>query len=417
MIRKGISARDGDHMRVISSLVLMLAGLQAVAQDADPLSQIRMEAAAQRGMIMAERAVDALVRMQADDGSWGQIEGRPALPALTGLALTGLLLDPEIDASHPAVRKGIDSILSYQQPDGGIYDRILPSYNTAICVSALALAQEQIPEARAAVQRAVPFLKGLQWSEFATLDEAVGDSVARVTRQHPFYGGVGYGQNGRPDNSNLNLWLQALHDAGVPADDPAVERALVFLSRTQMLDAVNDMDYADGSQQGGFIYATSPTGDEIGVGESKAGALEETLSDGTVQSRLRAYGSMTYAGFKSFAYAELSADDPRVIAARDWIATHYTLQENPGVGLDGLYYFYMTVGRALSAWGEPTIDVRDPRGTFRRHWGVDLIDALAPLQEPDGSFRSVDDRWMESSPELITAYALIGLQSARSSVE
>lgn len=409
-------------MRLTAYSCCVMLGLLSIANSslAGPASPevraIDRAAATAKGALMAQRGASALFSMQGEDGSWGQVEGRPALPAITGLAVTALLLDPAIDARHPAVRAGIESILSYQQPDGGIYDRILPSYNTAICVSALALAADDLPEARAAVDRAVPFLKGLQWSESASIDEALGDSVARVTREHPFYGGVGYGGSGRPDNSNLNLWLQALHDAGVPSDDPAVERALVFLSRTQMLDEINDMPYADGSTQGGFIYATSPSGQELGVGESKAGLFEETLSDGTVGSRLRSYGSMTYAGFKSFAYAELTPDDPRVVAARDWISRNYGFDENPGVGLDGLYYFYMTVGRAMGAWGEPTLEVQDKRGVFARDWGVDLIDALAPLQEPDGSFRSVDNRWMEGSPVLITSYALIGLQHARESL-
>jgi hypothetical protein len=34
------------------------------------------------------------------------------------------------------------------------------------------------------------------------------------------------------------------------------------------------------------------------------------------------------------------------------------------------------------------------------------------LQEPDGSFKSVDDRWMENDPVLITAYSLIALGEA-----
>lgn len=398
-------------------VLLGLCALLTTSALADPaLRVIDREAAARKGAIIAQRAAEALIAEQADDGSWGNAPGRPELPAITGLVVTGLLLDPEIDAAQPDVREALGYILSMQQPDGGIYDRILPSYNTAICVSALALARDEMPEADAAVRRAIPFLKGLQWGESASLDESLGDIVSRVTREHPFYGGVGYGRNGRPDNSNLNLWLQALHDAGVPADDPAVQRALVFLERTQMLDEVNDMPYADGSRQGGFIYATSPTGEELGVGESKAGLIDETHDDGNTVSRLRAYGSMTYAGFKSFAYAELSSDDPRVEAARGWIASHYTLTENPDVGLDGLYYYYMTFGRSLGAWGKPELVVNDPRGGVVRDWAVDLIDALSVLQEQNGLFRTVDDRWMEDNPVLVTAYALIGVQHARHSL-
>ncbi len=67
---------------------------------------------------------------------------------------------------------------------------------------------------------------------------------------------------------------------------------------------VNDMEYAKGSTQGGFIYSTSENRDRVGSGQSMVGGMiDETLSDGSVASRLRAYGSMTYTGFKSYIYA------------------------------------------------------------------------------------------------------------------
>ena len=85
------------------------------------------------------------------------------------------------------------------------------------------------------------------------------------------------------------------------------------------------------------------------AGQSQAGSIEETLDDGTKVSRLRAYGSMTYAGFKSYLYADLKPDDPRVSAAYDWIRANYTLDENPGMGGNGLYYYYHTFAKALDA--------------------------------------------------------------------
>ncbi len=44
---------------------------------------------------------------------------------------------------------------------------------------------------------------------------------------------------------------------------------------------------------------------------------------------------MTYAGLKSMIYAGLKADDPRVKAAREWIAKFYTVSENPGLDQQG----------------------------------------------------------------------------------
>lgn len=41
---------------------------------------------------------------------------------------------------------------------------------------------------------------------------------------------------------------------------------------------------------------------------------------------------MTYAGFKSLLYANVSRTDSRVQAAWRWIREHYTLDENYGMG-------------------------------------------------------------------------------------
>ncbi|MEM9663190.1 MAG: prenyltransferase/squalene oxidase repeat-containing protein [Planctomycetota bacterium] len=358
-----------------------------------------------------DRAIEYLRSQQGDTGGWAVPPQGPVFPAITGLAITGILLDPAIDTTDPDVLDGIEFMLGYRQPDGGIYDRILASYNTAICVSALALARDELPEADVAIEPAVSFLRELQWGSTANVPAALQDEVDAVDRSHPFFGGVGYGRSGRPDNSNLTLWLQALKDAGVPGDDPAVQRALIFLERTQMLGSVNDMPYGEGSTQGGFIYSTSPTGNEadLGIGESKAGEIRETLSDGTTASRFRAYGSMTYAGFKSYAYAQLTEDDPRVAAAMRWMAANYTLDENPGIGTDGYYYYLLVFGRALGARGLLIL----PTDAGNADWTTDLADKLLELQQPDGSVRSVDDRWMEDNPVLITSYALIAAQNAR----
>lgn len=477
---------------------IAVAGIVTIAGFARAIDEAHYRQARE----MIEKSIEYL-RSQQDEETGGWVvmpEGAPQLPAISSLVLTGMLMEPDIGPDDPTVARGVDFVLSFQQPDGGIYDRVLANYNTSIALSALA--RVNTSEAGGAIEGGQAFLKGIQWSEDALEHPETGD----VDAQHPFYGGVGYGRNGRPDMSNTTLMLQGLRDSGLDCDDEAFTRALTFLSRTQMHGEINDMPYAEGSTQGGFIYATSPTGDEIGVGESKAGTIEETLSDGTTVSRLRAYGSMTYAGFKSYIFADLDRDDPRVQLAYDWIRQHYDLSENPGLGTDGMYYYYVTFSRAMDAWGLPTVEVFDKeptvltgrisfaqeRGTYTldeltdasgdiydlnypvlrldidfrpngaggtapsfattnmdlrfaddreyrivgnpfidssmannsvsyrttvrltqpRDWANDLIDRLAELQNPDGSFRVVDDRWMEDNPVLITSYALLALQHA-----
>lgn len=342
----------------------------------------------------------------AETGGWSILPDQPCFPAITGLVLTGMLMEPDIDQNDPAVARGIQFLLRYRQDDGGIYDRILPNYNTAITISALS--RVSMPEATDAVLKGREYLMGLQWND------QVDPNGKPVDASHPFYGGSGYGSHSRPDNSNLHFMIQALHDSGLDCTDPVFQRAVVFLQRTQMIDEVNDMAYADGSKQGGFIYATSTDAGHIGEGESKAGMIEETLDDGTTVSRLRCYGSMTYAGFKSYIYANLDRDDIRVKAAYDWLRRNYTLEENPGVGLQGYYYYLMVFSRALDAWGSSTITPINLDGTEGepRDWANDLIDRLAELQQEDGSFVNDTDRWMEGDPVLVTAYAVIALQHA-----
>ncbi len=398
------------HARIVLSRSLAaVIGVVAVAAGSAPVHAIDQERYT-KARTMIDRAV-AYLRLQQDEktGGWAVNPQGPNFPAITGLVVTGLIAEPTIDANDPTVQRGVEYMLSFKQPDGGIYDRVLPSYNTSMCLSALAKVNR--PEAAAAIEPAINFLRSLQWSE-----EAMEGSTEtqRVSKDHPFYGGIGYGSGGRPDNSNLTFFVQAMHDAGLSCDDPAYQRALVFLTRTQMDDRVNDMPYAKGSRQGGFIYATSPDKDHVGQGESKGPEIEETLDDGTKISRLRAYGSMTYAAFKSLIYANLDRDDQRVRSAYEWIRSNYTLEENPGVGTDGYYYYLISFSRALNAWGGSTITPLNASGqpAPTRDWQNDLVDALANMQNEDGSFKSIDDRWMENNPVLITAYALIALQNA-----
>ncbi len=388
------------------------------------------EATAKKAKEMRAKAIDFLrSKLDKTVGAWGVRDGVAPFPAITGLVIRGMLLEPGMTEEDPTVMAGLKHLLSAQKPDGGFYVAALPTYNTAICLSAISASK--LPQAKDAIAKAQTFLKKLQFSEDAAAIAGLDESPRAVSPSDSFYGGWGYGKHGRPDMSNTQWALEALHDSGLPTDDPAFQRALVFLQRCQMVDSVNDMPYADGTNQGGFIYATSENKDKVGIGQSFAGVIEETLSDGTKASKLRAYGSMTYAGFKSYIYAGLKKDDPRVTLAKKWISENYTLTENPGMGLDGYYYYLLTFARTLEAGGETTIvtpgkakdaDLKSsPAGGLptvghlfeqKHDWRVDLIERLGALQQTDGSFASVDDRWMENDPVLITAYSLIALQHA-----
>ena len=379
---------DAPRQRIVAPLLaLALLPATSLASAAEPVQL--SSATAQHADELIRTGLSYLAATQQPDGGWeafGQSH-----PAISALVIKALAQDRRFGPNHPAVKRGLAYLLTYAQRDGGIYDpnQGMPNYHTSVAL--LALSATDDPAYRPAITRARTFLRNLQWDE----NDGYGPSDA-------WYGGQGYGQHKRPDLSNTQLMLEALHQSGLSPDDPVYRKALVFVSRCQMLGETNDQAFAAGSDDGGFIYTCANDG------ESKAGV--ETV-DG--EQRLRTYGSMTYAGFKSLLYAQVARDDVRVRRAFDWIRHHYTLQQNPSLPPDqarqGLYYYYHTFARALDAWGEPTIT--DAAGQDH-DWRAELIDELAKRQRPDGSWVNDADRWYEGNPHLVTAYAVLAVQTA-----
>jgi squalene-hopene/tetraprenyl-beta-curcumene cyclase len=382
----------GDiHMnwRLIVPLVLLTVLSPALAlaqQKEDPVTQ---------GNAAIERGRAALRQRQNPDGSW-QRPNDP--PAMTALVLRAFVRGGEYDLGNPFIKRGYDKLLSYQLEDGGIYKDLLANYNTAIAVSALTAVKDDSFKPR--IDKAVAYLKGLQWTQ----NTPAGPKGERIAdEKNPWYGGWGYGRHGRPDGSNMQLALDALHDAGLKPDDPAFKAAITFVSRMQNQSETNDQPWA--GDDGGFAYTPANNG------ESMAGAFQSPEGD----RRLRSYGSMTYAGLKSMIYAGLTKEDPRVKAAWDWITKNWTLDENPGMRLgdpaqaqSGLYYYYHTLARALNAYDQPVIT--DASGQ-QHDWRVELIAKLASLQQADGTWVG-DKRWMEDNPVLVTSYAVLALEEA-----
>jgi hypothetical protein len=115
---------------------------------------------------------------------------------------------------------------------------------------------------------------------------------------------------------------------------------------------------------------------------------------------------MTYAGLKSFLYAGVGKDDPRVKAAVDWIRRHYTLEENPGQKDAGLFYYYHVFAKAMDALGEDRFE--DAKGV-KHDWRKELFEALKSKQAADGNWANKNGAFLENSPELATAFALLSL--------
>ncbi len=341
---------------------------QRSAADARPLAERRKQAIA--------RGVAYLVKAQEPAGSWG--EGNVGITALC----TDALLWCGKTAKDEPVSRAVQYLLKHQKEDGGIYDVGLRTYTTSIALMVLVKADAKAYAET--IEKAKGYLIEHQWDEAESIDKG-----------NPWYGGHGYGKHERPDLSNTQYFVEAMHEAGVPKDHPLWKKVVVFVSRTQDRSESNDQVFA-GTDSGGMIYSPHAGG------ESKAGTVD--LPNG--KKGLKAYGSMTYAGFKSFMYARLERDDPRVQAAMDWIRRHWTFEENPDLGQQGLYYYYETAAKALKAWGEDQIvDARR-----RTHpWRAELSEAVLKRQKPDGFWTNEADRWFEGFPPVPTSYALIAL--------
>ncbi len=344
---------------------------------------------ATRANASVQKALAYLVATQRPDGGWEAFGD--SHPAITALVVKAIAQDRDYGPKHPAVEKGLAFVLRYVQPDGGVYveGEGMPNYHTSVALMALASVKNS--GHAETIKNAQDCLKRLQW------DDGEGHE-----RSSAWYGGAGYGTGKRPDLSNTQLMLEALRDSGLPADDPTYQKALVFIGRCQMFGSTNDQPFSEGASEGGFVYSPA------NGGESKAGT--EVVGD---RPRLRSYGSMTYAGFKSMLYARVDRDDPRVKAAVEWIRGNYTLDANPNMpsaqSKEGLFYYYHVFARAMSAWGEErVIDLAGASHPWRR----ELCEKLASLQRDDGSWINEADRWFEGNPHLVTAYAVLALQTA-----
>jgi squalene-hopene/tetraprenyl-beta-curcumene cyclase len=332
---------------------------------------------------MTARAVAFLQSRQAEDGSWSADRKEPGV---TALVVTALLRSKRVTPADPTVTRALTFLEQFVGPKGGLSEAPHANYTTAIAIMAY---QEANKDGRydRLIKGGQQFLKTMQWDETEDKDH-----------QSDFYGGAGYGgKNSRPDLSNTAFMIEALRETGLPADDPALQRAMVFVSRCQNLKSeFNDQPWAGKVNDGGFIY-TSANGGTSFAGKSDNGGL-------------RSYAAMTYAGLKSMIYAGLSPDDPRVKAAHAYITRNYSVDENPGLGQRGLYYYYQTFAKTLALIGRPTLG---DAGGKAHDWRADLTAALAARQNPNGSWVNPADSFMEGDANLVTAYGLLALAYAR----
>lgn len=320
-----------------------------------------------RGSASLRKSAQYLWAQQAEDGgfhstTYGLLRSGQSL---TPFVLLALLSVPDGAALTPrgAVERALTFIKAHTNADGalGLMDDSAadyPNYATALAVSALVKARspgyERVIEPMVAQLRAQQFSEASGWAP-----------------QDAPYGGWGMGGAihrppvaGHVDLSMTRYVLEALQLSGVPASDPVMTRALVFLARSQNPD-------------GGFYF--SPVNPEINkAGQSSGG-------------RFSSYGTATADGVLALRAVGISEADPRIAKATRWLRDHHQPDRAPGFdqGTDqpwgsGLRFYYAhAISRVLP--GLP----------------VEL-----PPQAGDGSFRNPNNLVKEDDPLIATAFAL-----------
>jgi squalene-hopene/tetraprenyl-beta-curcumene cyclase len=375
--------------RLFSSLTAALALCPLLPQSApaqgDPSLKIEVQAAINKGLRYL------ISQQNAETGAIGD-PGYPAITALATMAMRGSL-EADPDQLSAEAKKAYGYLLANQKEDGGIYTKSLPNYNTSLALSALTMAP------------------GDTWREAALkarrhVIAGQYDDNKDGQMNSPMDGGIGYSSKPPTDMSNTHFALEALYlSKKLLADDPDRDKqepklnyaaAIQFVSRCQNLTATNDQSWAsdDKNNKGGFVYRP---------GDSKAGT--EDLGNG--KTAMRSYASIGYAGLLAFIYADLKPSDQRITAVKEWLSAHYSVTENPGMGPEGLFYYYHTMAKALNLSGMQ--EILRPDGS-KANWRLDLSKQLFNLQSTDGSWSNANGRWMEKDPVLSTAYAVLALE-------
>lgn len=374
----------------------------------------------QEGTASIRRGVDYLLSRQLPDGSWGttargRAVGNPAITALSGMAIlgSGKAVDEKIRTK--AVEQARTFVRKHAQKDGSITAGTkagdYPTYTTAIALTFLSMLRNK--EDEPIMRAARKFLLGMQ------LDE---DNPTRPTEKNdPKYGGFGYSADkdgaDHADLSNSAWVAEALHASEYLVKEPfttdkneakeadlAWDKLAIFLTNMQNSPETNKAVWVVSSKEadeyGGFVYQV----------ESDPDDKDDKADEKTGQKpTLRTYGSMTYSGLKSMIYAKLKPDDPRVTAAVDWSVKHYTLNENPGVGSAGLYYYIQTFSKTHQALEQEIVKTPDGKS---HNWREDVVDKLLSAQQGNGEWFNSNGRWMESSSDLVTTYCLLAMELA-----
>lgn len=361
--KSGIAAQQLSSRRNFNKLVSLAMASTGLGAGVVLVSTLRMATACFQSLI--DRAVDRLYAI-------GQPGSNDNCSVGTTALVTLAILRNRQTSSDAAVEKSFAKLQDAAQSDGGIYTlgKSFEAQETCRAVLCLAAANAEGRFAKL-LENAHAFLRRLQWSE--ERGKTQGDG---------FYGGVGAGRQNPPDLTNTALFVDAMRAVGVSGDDPAIQKAVVFVSRCQRFSDFN----AKGSMERHCDV----------VGAFCSTASGETQSDGL----------LTHIGLNCLLSAGVRPNDARTKAALSWIQKHYNSQENPGMGMAGLFHYYHACARTFCSLH--LTDFEDAAGA-KHHWREEIASAIVSRQRQNGSWMNDNAYWSENNPAVATANAIMAL--------
>lgn len=370
-------------IRVNAESVAVNANQTSLSPEMEPTLKNEIQSA-------IDRSLDWLAAKQKEDGTWSN----ELFPALTALP-TWTFVRSDYPKKNTIVSNAVEYLLGSVQPDGGIYQKAsgrrgggMSNYNTAIAMTVLhSLGDPDL----------APII--LNARSFVAQGQVTGDDM--------YDGGFGYEVSSQKPYADLMNTLQVLEAMRYTADieekrPEGEKRATVdWEAAAKFVTKLQNDPNATNEHAGGFAY---------GPGESKAG--EEEGEDGTVT--LRSFGSMTYSGLLAMIYAGVDRDDPRVRSAFEWATRHWTVEENPGMGSQGYFFFLNVLSRSLNAYGAEWIPQGDSDKplNWRRETALRLVrNQRIDPETGNGYWVNDDGRFWERDQILVTAYSVLALQT------
>lgn len=383
------------RMAAVLILSLHLIACAGQSEPPDPID-VQMRRALDRGMAYLES-------QQRSNGSWRSESYAVHRDgwALTPLALKPLGYAPNTLATLGSWAKGRHFLQGILDEAGNVDPTVTlsyPVYTASLTIAAMSRAFDEdsaaLREACAEMLLAHQLNERLGWQ---TDDAAFG----------------GWGYSARPlqrpadgaqapmfdaDLSSTLFALGALRLAGVSADDPAIQDALVFVERCQNFTYGQASEFDDG----GFFF--TPTSD----GPNKAGIAG---SDAAGRTRFRSYGSMTADGLRALLRCGLSTDDARVVAARSWLDSHFDATANPGDfpearrtdQASAYFYYAWSYAHAVRLMDTGTMRAADATAVEHRRA---LAESILDRQRADGSWANEFSAMQEDDPIIATSLAL-----------